>query len=242
MSSLQEKSTILITGAAGRIGTFLSQHLALDYHLRYLDIQPIPNIDDVIVIDITDFEAVLKAMDSVDIVIHLAANPSINQPWQDVYTSGISGTYNVFEAARQAGVQKIIYASTSHVSAGWEKKQQELLTPEMPIRPDCLYGVGKAFGEILGRFFAEQYDICVICLRIGVFIPQPKSENLEDRSLSIWCSPQDLAQLVTSCLKCKNLGFQIFYAVSNNTRRFFDISNAEELLGYKPQDNIEELL
>lgn len=233
---------ILLTGAAGNIGKSLYQHLKNCYDFRCLDIKPVPEAEEAIAADITDFNAVRSAMHEIDAIIHLAANPNINQPWEDVYTSSIAGTYNVFEAARQAGVTKIIYASTNHVSGWREIEGEKRIGPDLPVRPDSLYGVGKAFGEALGRFFVDQYKLSVICLRIGSFVHKPKHLTLGDRLLQTWCSPRDLAQLVQRSIDCENLGFQIFYGVSANTNRFWDISNAQELIGYKPEDNAQLLL
>ena len=237
-----QQKIVLLTGAAGGIGTSLRHYLGEEYHFRCLDRVRVRDAKNVRVADITNFKAVLKAMRGVDAVIHLAANPNVDQPWQDVYTSGIGGTYNVFEAARQAGVKQIIYASTNHVS-GWREVQQEpQIEPEQPVRPDSLYAVGKAFGEALGQFFVDRYGMSIICLRIGAFTADPKLHSPNDRMLAVWCSPRDLAQLVKRSLEHENLGFQIFYAISGNTRRYWDISNAQKILGYEPQDNAESLL
>jgi nucleoside-diphosphate-sugar epimerase len=237
-----QQKIVLLTGAAGTIGTSLRLLLQEDYHFRCLDRRRVPDAKDVKVADITNFQAVFKAMWGVDAVIHLAANPNVDQSWQDVYTSGIGGTYNVFEAARQAGVKRIIYASTNHVSGWREVLQEPQIKPEQPIRPDSLYAVGKAFGEALGQYFVDRYEMSIICLRIGTFTAVPKLNSPNDRILATWCSPRDLAQLVKRSLEHDNLGFQIFYAISGNTRRYWDISNAQALLGYEPQDNAEDLL
>ncbi|MFM6340000.1 MAG: NAD-dependent epimerase/dehydratase family protein [Dolichospermum sp.] len=236
------KKLILLTGAAGNIGTSLQQELNGDYQFRCIDRRHVPQAKDFRRVDITNFKAVLKVMAGVDAVIHLAANPHVDQPWPDVYSSGIGGTYNIFEAARQSGVKKIIYASTNYVSGWREVEQESHITPEMPVRPNSLYAVGKAFGEALGQYFCDRYGMSVICLRIGWFHTKPKIYAPNDRILSNWCSPRDLAQIVRRSLEHENLGFQIFYAVSGNTRRYWDISNAQKLLGYEPEDNAENLL
>ncbi|MEA5550658.1 NAD(P)-dependent oxidoreductase [Anabaena cylindrica UHCC 0172] len=236
------KKLILLTGAAGNIGTSLRHELDGDYELRCIDRRHIHQAKDFRRLDITNFKAILKVMAGVDAVIHLAANPQINQSWKDVYTSGINGTYNIFEAARQLGVKKIIYASTCHVSGCREVEQESHIIPEQLVRPDSLYAVGKAFGEALGKYFSDRYGMTVICLRIGWFTTEPKLFVTNDRILSNWCSPRDLAQIVRRSIEHDNLGFQIFYAVSGNTRRYWDISNAQKLLGYEPQDNAENLL
>lgn len=233
---------ILLTGAAGNIGKSLREHLKNHYYFRCLDIKPVPEAAEAIAADITDFNAVRSAMHEIDAAIHLAANPNIDQPWEDVYTSGIAGTYNVFEAARQAGITKIIYASTNHVSGWREIEGEKMIAPDLPVRPDSLYGVGKAFGEALGRFFVDKYEMSVICLRIGSFVNKPKRQTPGDRLLQTWCSPRDLAQLVRRSIDGENLGFQVFYGVSGNTHRFWDISNARDAIGYQPEDNAQLLL
>ncbi len=242
MHHQSQQKTILLTGAAGAIGTSLQQQLGEQYHFRCLDRIRVPQAKDVRIVNIRNFKAVLKAMQGVDAVIHLAANPNSEQVWNEVYTSGIEGTYNVFEAARQAGVKQIIYASTAHVSGWREIKQEPHITPEQPVRPDSLYAVGKAFGEALGQFFADQYGMSIVCLRIGAFKPDLKLDSSNDRLLAVWCSPRDFAQLVQRSLEQDNLGFQIFYAISNNTRRCWDISNSQTFVEYQPQDNAEDFL
>ncbi|MEB3883258.1 NAD(P)-dependent oxidoreductase [Lyngbya sp. CCY1209] len=227
--------TVLVTGAAGRIGRSLRQILARHYHFRCLDLKPISEVEDAIAADVTDFDAVFRAMAGVDAVIHLAGNPDPKQPWEDVYGSSIAGTYTVFEAARRAGVGKIIYASSNHVSGWREVAGEERITPEMPVRPDSLYGVGKVFGEALGRFYADKYGMSVICLRIGSFLDRPEGK----RTLKTWCSPRDLAQLVQKCLDRDRLGFQIFYGVSDNPGRIWAIENARTSVDYRPRDNAE---
>jgi nucleoside-diphosphate-sugar epimerase len=239
--SKPDRKVVLLTGAAGSIGTSLRYELGSEYHFRCLDRIRVRDAQDVRVVDINNFKAVLKAMRGVDAVIHLAANPNVDQPWQDVYSSGISGTYNVFEAARQAGVKQIIYASSNHVSGWREVEEEPLIKPEQLIRPDSLYAVGKAFGEALGQFFVDRYNLSIVCLRIGWFKTDPKLYTPNDRLLATYCSPRDLAQLVKRSLDRPDLGFQIFYAISGNTRRYWDISNAQILLGYEPQDNAEDL-
>lgn len=230
--------TILITGAAGTIGVCLRRELADQYEFRCLDRHRIKDAVQVHRVDVTNLKAVLKAMKNVDAVIHLAANPAVDQAWEDVCQSGIQGTFNVFEAARRSGIKQIVYASSCHVSGG----QQPPITPHQPVRPDSLYAVGKAFGENLGQYFCDQYDMSIICLRIGWFYEQPTIYGPEDPCRSYWCSAGDLARLVHLSLITPKLGFQIFYGVSNNTRRCWDISNAQSLVGYNPQDNAETLL
>jgi len=105
-----EMKKVLLIGAAGTIGTSLRKYLDNQYHFRCLDIRPVKQEADAVTADIKDFESLLHAMAGVEAVIYLATNPDRNQSWEKVYAHGIAGTYNVFEAARRAGVKKVIYA------------------------------------------------------------------------------------------------------------------------------------
>ena len=122
--SKTQKKLILLTGSVGRIGRYLRKELEEDYQFRCVDRKLSLSTKNFRSFDIMNFKALLKEMQGVDAVIHLAINSSVDQPWRDTYTTGIGGTYNVFEAARQAGVKKIIYASTNHVS-GWRDVLKE---------------------------------------------------------------------------------------------------------------------
>jgi nucleoside-diphosphate-sugar epimerase len=151
-----------------------------------------------------------------------------------VLENNIIATYNVFEAARLTGVKRIVFASTNHVMGMYDRDHQWPIYADQPVRPDSLYGVSKAFGENLGRFWYDQYGISVICLRIGWMLPEPK----DDISRWMWLSPRDCAQVVSRALET-DLGFGVFYAVSANSRRHWDITDTIERLGYRPQDDAE---
>ncbi len=238
-----EMKNVLLTGAAGSIGTALLNCLGNKYHFRCLDIKPVEDQEDMIISDILDFDALFNAMEGMEAVIHLATKPGFDRSWQDVYSNGIGGTYNVFEAARRARVKKVIFASSAAV-LGWAEMQQgKRSSPDMPVHPNSLYGVGKAFGELLARYYVETYDMSIICLRIGSFhVNQPNPQIFQGDFLKAWCSPDDLAQLVSRCLEKDKLGFQVFYGVSDNKRRVWDIDNARRLVGYRPKSNAEDFI
>jgi nucleoside-diphosphate-sugar epimerase len=235
------RKKVLITGAAGRIGKFVADYLrerfADRYALRLMyhhTVLPAQGDDEVVVCNLEDLEAVKKACEGVDGIIHMAANPSGRATWEQVLNANIIGTYNVFEAARLNNVPKIVFASTNHVT-GWYEIEKVYTTPDLPVRPDSYYGVSKAFGEALGRYYSDAFGISIICLRIGSFLPKPTSM----RALSTWSSPRDTAQLCWRALESP-LRFAVVYCISGNTRRYWDISSAQELLGYQPEDNAEE--
>ena len=165
---------VLVTGAEGTIGTAVREHLAGRYELTSLTLTPqeFPSH----VADIAELDAILPAFENVDAVVHLAASASLEAPWDDVLHNNIVGTYNVFEAARQAGVSRVVFASSNHTVGMYELDgAPDLYDPDddrsydhtAEIRPDSLYGVSKVYGEALGRMYMERYGLRVFCLRIG---------------------------------------------------------------------------
>lgn len=249
-----KQKRVLITGAAGRIGRTLAEYLALRYRLRLLYHRTVPEQHaaaaeesrrgglpvtlpggdrEVMAGDIGDLAAMERACAEVDAVAHMAADPRVEAPWDDILQANVIGTYSVFEAAKRAGVPKVVYASSNHAT-GYYEKERVYTTPEMPVRPDSYYGVSKAFGEALGRYYVDAFGLSVICLRIGSFQPKPRGE----RQLATWISYRDTAQLVWRAIETA-LPYGVFYGISGNTRAYWDIRNAREQLGYAPEDDAE---
>ncbi|MCS7192514.1 MAG: NAD(P)-dependent oxidoreductase [Armatimonadetes bacterium] len=236
------RERILITGPCGRVGTKIVPLLREYFALRLFDIQPMqPEGDDeVIQGDIRDFDSVKKACEGVKAVLHLAAVSDEDDFYTRLLPMNLLGVYNVFEAARQAGVQKVIFASTCQTILGYPEDWTDpkvWITPEMPVRPITVYACTKVFGEALARYYADKFGMSMICIRIGWFLSYD-NESLRKHQwvLSMWCSPRDLTQLVVKSIN-SDIRFAIFFGVSNNPKRFWDISNAQQLIGYEPQDN-----
>jgi uronate dehydrogenase len=226
---------VLLTGAAGRIGSHLRQGLRGRFtELRLNDqtaISPEHEAEAVVVGDLCDFQLVRRAVDGVQAVVHLGG--VADEAAFDVLAGpNVQGTFNVFEAARQAGVQRVVYASSNHVTGFYPITRQ--LTGGEPVRPDSLYGVTKAFGEALGRLYADKFGLDVVCVRIGWFGPRPT----EARQRSIWLSPADALRLFATCLSAPSPGFRVVYGVSANARRWWDLGPAREL-GYEPLEDGE---
>lgn len=246
-----EVKRVLITGAAGLTGGVLRQALNNRYELRGLDLRPVGDIDSVVA-DITVLDSIRGAFNTIDTVIHLAADSDENAPWDSVLAKNIIGTYNVFEAARQAAVGRVIFASSIHTTAMYERDmpysalvtgQYERLTeggipyitPEFAVRPDGYYGISKLVGEALGRYYSDEFGMSVICLRLG-------SVNRANRPLGVreratWLSHRDLVQLVKHSIGVQGVKFEIFYGISNNKWRLWAIGRAREVLGYEPVDD-----
>ncbi len=229
---------ILITGAAGRIGTPMRPRLARpDRVLRLLDIAPVPppmNGEPVEVItgSVTDLAAMRAACFDVDAVIHLGGIPT-EAPWANMLEVNINGTYVVLEAARQAGVPRVILASSNH-AVGFHPLTDTPVPDYLRPRPDTYYGVSKAAMEALGSLYHDRYGLDVIAIRIGACFERPHDE----RMLGIWLSPDDGARLFEAAISAPSPGFRVVYGVSANTRGVLSLDEARSL-GYEPQDDSE---
>jgi uronate dehydrogenase len=225
--------TVLITGAAGDVGTYLRQELAEKYKLRLSDKRPLKprKGEKFMKADISRMADALKITRGVDAIVHLGGY-SVEGPWEAIHKANIVGCYNVFEAARKNKVKRVLFATSNH-AVGFYRRDQTIDHRVYP-RPDSRYGVSKVFGEALGSLYADKYGMEVFLMRIGNVNRQP----IDKRRLSIWISPRDLAQLVSIGIDHRDIRFEIVYGVSSNKRSWYDNSNAARL-GYKPQDDAE---
>jgi uronate dehydrogenase len=234
------RERILITGPGGRVGTHTVPLLREHFALRLLDAAPLKNLqltgdDEFVQADILDFNALRKACEGAKALIHLAAVSDEDDFHTKLLPANLEGVYNAFEAARQAGLKKVIFTSTGQTVLFYPRG--EWVTPEMPPRPWTVYACTKLFGEALARHFSEKHGLSMIVIRLCYFQPYDSPLLREPGPLQReWCSPRDLAQLLVKSLRA-DVPFAIFFGVSNNTGRFWDISNAERLIGYKPQDD-----
>jgi NAD+ dependent glucose-6-phosphate dehydrogenase len=237
---------LLITGCDGLVGRILWDDLEKDFDLFGLDISSDQRADKVFQADISNVEQVQSAfhrITSLTYVIHLAGDPRADADWDSVFKNNIGGTKNIYEAARLSSVKRIVFASSNHVTGVYEgippslhrKSNPTLITTRDPIRPDGFYGVSKAAGEAIARMYHEVFGLESICLRIGSVI-KDDDPRINPRFESTWLSHRDLIQLVRKSLTA-DVKFGIYYGVSNNAQRFWDISNAEAELGYHPEDD-----
>jgi uronate dehydrogenase len=226
---------ILITGAAGAIGTALRHGLRGRFPLlRLSDVAPLGEAaegEEVVPADLGDPLAIGRACEGCDAVVHLGGTP-VEAPWEGIHANNIVGAYNLFEAARQQGVKRVVFASSNHV-IGFHRRRRPL-DGDAALRPDSRYGVSKVFGEALGRLYADKHGLEVVCLRIGSFRLQPT----DVRMLSTWISPRDMVDLARAALEAQDVHFEVVYGLSANSRAIWDLTGAERL-GYRPQDNAE---
>jgi uronate dehydrogenase len=231
--SLKNHRKILLTGAAGGVGQALRQRLKANCEvLRLSDRASLgePAADEEIVLaDLADAAAVSAIVQGVDAIVHLGGM-SVEGPFGPILQANILGVYNLYEAARVHGVKRVVFASSNHVTGFY--RQSETITADRPARPDGLYGVSKAFGEDLSRFYFDRYGIETACLRIGSSFPEPKDR----RMLATWLSFDDLHRLITACLSTPVLGHTIIFGMSDNAVAWWDNAQARHV-GYVPQDS-----
>ncbi len=224
--------TVAITGAAGLVGSGLRKELLeLGYRLVLLDRRPIEDCsanERSGVVDIRDQAKLTSLLQNCDAVVHLAACTT-DAPWPEQVALSVEGTISLFDAARDAGVQRVIYASSHHV-VGFHSRT-ERINDQVELRPDSRYGVGKAFGEAIGALYAYKYDMKVLSIRIGNVNTRP----IDRRRLGSWLSWRDLGQLVSIGIEHPSIVFEIVYGISDSTGRNYDNSSAYRL-GYKPKD------
>ncbi|HSU68112.1 MAG TPA: NAD(P)-dependent oxidoreductase [Tepidisphaeraceae bacterium] len=237
---------VLVTGAAGRIGSCFAEQTHQRYDLRLMvrgdesRIESIKPFGEVVTANLADLPELKRSCQGIDTVVHLAANPSPSATWRELLPDNIVGTYNMMVAAKSASVRRVIYASSVHAVGGYPTDVQ--VKNSEPVNPGDLYGVSKCFGEALGRYMAEQEGLSVIALRIGGF--QPVEEIQKGNRVSgaaMFVSPRDLVQLISKCIETDGLKWAVFNAVSNNAFKRLDITDARELVGYAPQDNAATL-
>ena len=210
------------------IGSVLAD--GLDGELRLLDIRPQEGVER---LDLRDLAAVEHAFQGVEKVVHLGAISS-EARFEDILDHNIRTTYNVYEAARRRGVRRVVFASSNHAIGMYPRSQK--IGSDVPVRPDTYYGVSKAFGEALGRLYAEKWGLEVACVRIGTV--NRENRPLTVRHLSTWLSHRDCVALFKACLESE-LTFEIVYGVSRTTRSWWDLRPAEAL-GFSPQDDADD--
>jgi uronate dehydrogenase len=226
---------LLLTGAAGGLGRVLRPRLKrLCTTLRVSDVAALDAAaagEEVRPAALEDRPAVLALLDGVDAVVHLGG-VSTERAWDPVLAANVVGVVNLYEAARKHAVKRIVFASSNHVTGFY--RQDEVISPRDPVRADGAYGLSKAWGENVSRFYFDRYGIETACLRIGSSFPEPKDR----RMLATWLSYDDLERLVTACLTTPVLGHAIIYGMSDNTNVWWDNTSARHI-GYRPQDSSE---
>lgn len=237
---------IAVTGGNGTVATILRTGLSSRFQARWLSREDA---------DVTDLAALERAFAGADAVVHLAANADVSAGWDEILPPNVIGAYNAFEAARRAGVRRVVYASSNHAMGMYMRDDErfadpvrpELVRADAPVRPDSLYGATKVWGEALGRLYAERHGLAVVCLRIGWVIDEegpPSAEEMREeppgtagRARGMWLSHRDCVSLVEAALSA-DVSFAIVNGVSDNAGRWLSLDEGRELLGWEPLDGL----
>jgi len=226
-STTEKRKKILVTGAAGDVGYVVVKGLQDRYAMRGFDRRPMPDLDEAVVADLADTEALSDAVDGVDAIIHLAAIPTGAAPWDDILERNIVGTYNVLENARHHGVKRVAYASRAGLLAPYP--EDVMRTHDLPVRPRSYYSVSKAFGENLGYMYSDQFDLEVVCVRIGN-LQKDRPEPSHPHHLG----HQDCASVFDQAISWPGVTFEVVFGVSGSHEPMYDLEHGRQAIGYYP--------
>jgi L-arabinose 1-dehydrogenase [NAD(P)+] len=251
---------VVVTGAAGSVGRETLEALSTDA----FEVTPVTHrlrddIDSIVLNIVDEREKLAEAFDGNETVIHLAGNPSPNADWEGVLDTNIRGTYNIFEAARKTGIDRVVFASTNHVQHMYnigEPDRPELtkpnprpVHPDDPPRPDSYYGISKLTGEGLGSFYADRYDIDVLNLRIGWLLTQDELLDYQDgdagrarQARVMWLSPRDWRDAARRTVTADIDGVHTVNVLSGNQERYFSLTETMRTLDYHPRDDATDVV
>lgn len=265
MSEQRQRKRVVVTGSDGLIGRLLMDAWrdSRTYEVIGLGRNEGPYVD--VLADVTDLDTLVDAFQGADAIVHLAATSAVDSSWEAVLQSNLIGTRNVFEAARLAGVEQVVFASSNHAVGTYETENVPQLwdlgdlcqwdhTAE--IRPDSYYGVSKVYGEAMARYYVDHHGMRAVCLRIGgVRSPEDPThpsqlwkrerdgeEGIREkrrRMRAVWLSERDCVHLIDVSLKTE-LDWALVYGISDNPRKIWDIEHAKKVLGYAPMDAAPE--
>jgi uronate dehydrogenase len=227
---------LVLTGAAGRLGSYLREPLSklcdeLVTTDRVADIGNLYPNERYVRGDLAELAPMVDLLAGADMVVHFGAIGD-EAPWDQILPSNIIGAYNIWEAAYQNKVRRVVYASSIHAVGMYPKNQ--FIGTDVAHRPDTFYGLAKCFAEDLASLYWEKRGVEAVCMRIA---SAAKVSN--PRALGSWLSYDDLTHLVTRAIDTPVTGFTVIYGVSNNDRAPVDNSKAH-FLGYRPKDNAEQ--
>ena len=227
---------LLLTGANGNLGRELRPRLK-----AYCDTLRLSHRaemgaagpgEEVVIASLEDKAAMLSLLAGVDAVVHMGG-VSTEQPWEAILAGNIVGMVNLYEAARANGVKRIVFASSNHVTGFY--RQDQVVSPRDPVRPDGFYGLSKCFGENLAQLYWDRHGVETVSLRIGSSFAEPRDR----RMLATWMSFDDTERLIVAALTAPVVGHSVIYGMSDNATTFWD-NTAARHVGYRPQDSSEQ--
>ena len=234
---MSDRKKVLITGAAGLVGGILRRHWGDRHQLRLTDVRPVDDLashEEFVETDITEYDQMLRACTDMDVVVHLAADPSMHAEFYNTLLPlNIIGAYNAFEAARAAGCQRIVFASSINAVLGYQDETD--VKWDVPVFPQNVYGATKCWGEAVARVYSDQHNLSCICVRLGSpRFDQSADWDADRRNGSL--SPRDCAQLFGRCVDVEDIDFAIVHGISKHRVSWMDLEVSRTVLGYEPQD------
>lgn len=237
---MTDRTRVLVTGAAGRIGSAFVEEMRDRYAFRLADRSDrvhalLPNAES-LVLNVADYEACRNAVEGIDVVLHLAADPDPRADYcESLQPNNFDGTYNVFKAAADAGCARVIFASSVQTVLGYPQDDQT--STDAYWWPLNMYAVSKCYGEATARMFAATTELSTICVRIGAYERPGLREPEWRHELSAYVSPRDLNQLFQLCIDAEGIDFAVVHGISNNRVKRLSLTETQELLGYAPVDD-----
>lgn len=251
---MDKQKQILITGSSGLIGQILLNHLPSEYVITGLDITESSD-KRTSVANLRNFDEINHHFANIDIVIDLAGISNLDADWNQICTNNIPVTCNTFEAAKEHNVKRIIYVSSNHVTGMYESEapysdiiagnyhqirlsKLQYIHSGSQIKPDSPYGIGKSFGESTAKYYSEKFGISIICLRIGTV--NKLNKPMDIRQFATLLTHKDLIQLISKSIEAKShVKYEIFYGVSNNKWRIWDLTESNKKISFQPKDDAE---
>jgi nucleoside-diphosphate-sugar epimerase len=244
---MQIQRKILVTGGCGKIGSYFIRNAPESYWMRVVDKTPWdvdrlgPLRGESWTANLQDPQACRQACEGMEMVVHLAADPDPDSDFLDsLLPNNILAAYHLFQAAKEAGCRRLIYASSAHAVSAYPQGVQ--IHTGMPVRPANLYGVTKCLGEALAAYFAYEQALPVITIRIGAYLFPNELDQLLPEEMDGYLHPDDFNQLLIRCLETPNVTFAIVHAISNNRYKRLDLTETCQLLDYQPQADVFEML
>jgi uronate dehydrogenase len=223
-----------VTGAAGAIGKSVCEFLARRGHaIRCFD--RVPSGGDEVLADLADAPAVLAACAGMAAIVHLAATPD-DAPFLELVPPNVIGVFNVLDAARTCGVQRVVLASSVQVS--WSQGTDDRRTAAHAA-PRNHYALTKLWAEQMGEMYTRIFPLSIIAARIGWMVRnEGEARAMRQRQMTQnYVSRRDVSHFMACAIEAPDVRFSVLYAIGPGGRELYDLDTARDVIGYEPEDH-----